>query len=78
LRIGITEHMALPVFDALTQGAHRLRWVAEASSMQAYADANAAMLDSIDLLFAVWDGVPSAKTGGTAVRSRPPAPGTCR
>lgn len=55
-----------PVLDALAVRAARVRYIAEASSMQAYAEANAAMLDSIDLLFAVWDGVPSAKTGGTA------------
>lgn len=56
----------LPVFDALADRAERVRYIAEASSMQAYAEANAAMLDAIDLLLAVWDGVPSAKTGGTA------------
>lgn len=56
----------LPTFDALAARAHTLRFVAESSSMQAYADANAAMLDTVDLLLAVWDGVPSTKTGGTA------------
>jgi hypothetical protein len=56
----------LPAFDALAARAHDIRYVAEASSMQAYAEANAAMLDAVDLLLAVWDGVPSAKTGGTA------------
>ncbi|MFC3494924.1 hypothetical protein [Glycomyces rhizosphaerae] len=56
----------LPAFDALADRAEHVRYIAEASSTQAYAEANAAMLDAIDLLLAVWDGVPSAKTGGTA------------
>jgi hypothetical protein len=62
-RVG-TGH--LPVFDALAVRAEPVRYIAEASSVQAYAEANAAMLDAIDVLFAVWDGVPSEKTGGTA------------
>ena len=36
--------------------------------MQAYDDANAEMLDEVDLVLAVWDGEPSPewKRGGTA------------
>ncbi|MCH7229740.1 hypothetical protein L0U85_02530 [Glycomyces sp. L485] len=58
----------LPVFDTLVAQAHTTRYVAEASSMQAYDQANAAMLDSVDRMLAVWDGQPSPswKTGGTA------------
>ncbi|GAB3656397.1 hypothetical protein GCM10028833_31980 [Glycomyces tarimensis] len=58
----------LPVFDALVEQAHTTRYVAEASSMQAYDQANAEMLESVDRMIAVWDGQPSPewKTGGTA------------
>ncbi|MDA1362377.1 hypothetical protein O1R50_22320 [Glycomyces luteolus] len=58
----------LPVFDGLVQRAHVKRYIAKASSMQAYEDANAQMLSSVDLLLAVWDGQPSpeGKKGGTA------------
>lgn len=58
----------LPMFDDLMQRAHRTRYVAEASSMQAYEAANAQMLSTVDLLLAVWDGRPSppGKSGGTA------------
>jgi hypothetical protein len=58
----------LPVFDALVRRAHDVRFVAEASSMQAYEDANAAMLETVDVLIAIWDGQPSpeGKRGGTA------------
>ncbi|MDN3238767.1 hypothetical protein [Glycomyces tritici] len=55
-----------PVLDALAARAASVTYVAETSSVQAYAAANDAMLASIDLLLAVWDGVPSAKPGGTA------------
>jgi hypothetical protein len=36
--------------------------------MQAYEDANTAMLDTVDLMVAIWDGQPSPewKRGGTA------------
>jgi hypothetical protein len=58
----------LPVFDALVRRAHDVRFVAEASSMQAYEDANGAMLETVDAMIAVWDGQPSpvGKRGGTA------------
>lgn len=58
----------LPVFDTLVAQAHTTRYVAEASSMQAYDQANAALVDSVDRMLAVWDGQPSPtwKTGGTA------------
>ncbi|WP_205326990.1 hypothetical protein [Glycomyces sp. YM15] len=58
----------LPTFDALVQQAHTVRYAADVSSMDAYEAANAAMLDSIDVLWAVWDGQPSPawKHGGTA------------
>lgn len=55
-----------PVLDALAARAANVDYIAETSSVQAYAAANDAMLASIDLLFAVWDGVPSPKPGGTA------------
>jgi hypothetical protein len=55
-----------PVLDALAARAANVSYIAETSSVQAYAAANDAMLASIDLLLAVWDGVPSAKPGGTA------------
>jgi hypothetical protein len=56
------------VFDNLVARAHDVRYVAEASSMQAYEDANTAMLKTIDFMIAVWDGQPSPawKRGGTA------------
>lgn len=55
-------------FDALSARAHMIRYAADASSMQAYEEANAQMLDSVELLLAVWDGRPSPewKKGGTA------------
>jgi hypothetical protein len=57
-----------PTFDALVERAHATRYIADASSMQAYEDANAAMLAEVDLMLAVWDGQPSPewKKGGTA------------
>ncbi|GAA2134303.1 hypothetical protein [Glycomyces algeriensis] len=55
-----------PVLDALTARAHRISYVAETSSVAAYAAANDAMLASVDRLLAVWDGLPSPKPGGTA------------
>ncbi|MEV3936772.1 hypothetical protein AB0K52_12445 [Glycomyces sp. NPDC049804] len=58
----------LPTFDVLVRQAHTVRYAADASSMDAYEAANAAMLDSVDVLWAVWDGEPSpaGKYGGTA------------
>ncbi|GAA1663056.1 hypothetical protein GCM10009830_05510 [Glycomyces endophyticus] len=56
----------LPTFDALVSQAHKIRYIAEASSMQVYAQANTTMIETIDILYAVWDGKPSTKTGGTA------------
>jgi hypothetical protein len=58
----------LPTFDALVKRAHTVRYAAAASSMDAYEAANVAMLDSVDVLWAVWDGEPSPawKHGGTA------------
>ncbi|GAA2271632.1 hypothetical protein GCM10009853_026760 [Glycomyces scopariae] len=56
----------LPTFDALVRQAHKIRYIAETSSMQVYAEANTAMIETIDILYAVWDGKPSTKTGGTA------------
>lgn len=58
----------LPTFDALVGAAAEVRYIAESSSMQAYDDANAEMLDEVDLMLAVWDGEPSPewKRGGTA------------
>lgn len=60
------EH--LPTFDALVSAATEVRYIAESSSMQAYDDANAEMLDEVDFILAVWDGEPSPKwkRGGTA------------
>jgi hypothetical protein len=60
------QHLAM--FDALVDQADEIRYVAEASSMQAYDQANAEMLDGADYILAVWDGQPSPewKTGGTA------------
>lgn len=55
-----------PVLDSLTARAASVSYIAGTSSVQAYAAANDAMLASIDLLLAVWDGVPSPKPGGTA------------
>jgi hypothetical protein len=57
-----------PVFDDLVGRAHDIRYVAEESSMQAYEDANTAMLATVDWMIAVWDGQPSPawKRGGTA------------
>jgi hypothetical protein len=56
----------LPTFDALVSQAHKIRYIAEASSMQVYAEANTTMIETIEVLYAVWDGKPSTKTGGTA------------
>jgi hypothetical protein len=58
----------LPLFDDLVRRAHRTRYIAETSSMPAYAEANAEMIESVDRLLAVWDGRPSPtrKQGGTA------------
>ncbi|MEU5871426.1 hypothetical protein AB0A73_07650 [Glycomyces sp. NPDC047369] len=56
----------LATFDALVNQAHEVRYIAEASSMQVYAQANTTMIETIDILYAVWDGKPSTKTGGTA------------
>ncbi|GAB3999397.1 hypothetical protein GCM10029992_28060 [Glycomyces albus] len=61
----------LPAFDALVEAAAETRYVAEVSSMQAYDQANATMLESVDRMLAVWDGQPSPdwKTGGLRTRS---------
>ncbi|MEU6860432.1 hypothetical protein AB0B28_16375 [Glycomyces sp. NPDC046736] len=56
----------LPTFDALVAQAHETRYIADASSMQVYAEANTFMIESVDVLYAVWDGQASSKTGGTA------------
>jgi hypothetical protein len=55
----------LPLFDSLIQQASLVRYVASASSLQAYAQANEAMVASVDRLIAVWDGRLSSKQGST-------------
>ncbi|MCD0446311.1 hypothetical protein LO763_22105 [Glycomyces sp. A-F 0318] len=58
----------LDVFDALAAAAVEVQYVAAASSMGAYEQANDRMLESVEVLWAVWDGQssPSWKRGGTA------------
>jgi hypothetical protein len=58
----------LDTFDELVAQAAVTRYVAETSSMKAYEEANAHILDTVELLLAVWDGQPSPewKKGGTA------------
>jgi hypothetical protein len=58
----------LETFDDLVDRAYVTRYAAGTSSMQAYEEANAQMLGSVELMLAVWDGQPSPewKKGGTA------------
>ena len=56
----------LPVFDSLVAQAYKVRYIADRSSIEAYALANAAMIGNVDVMFAVWDGESVIKTGGTA------------
>jgi hypothetical protein len=58
------EH--LPLFDALVGQASSVRYIASASSLAVYAQANEAMIACVDQIFAVWDGRPSTKQGSTA------------
>jgi hypothetical protein len=54
-------------FDELLDRATKVRTMPFAhSSRKAYLAASSDMLDRCDLLFAVWDGGPSRKTGDTA------------
>jgi hypothetical protein len=54
-------------FRALLRQASSVRAAVPArSEPQAYAAANDLMLDSVDQLVAVWNGVPSRRVGGTA------------
>jgi hypothetical protein len=56
-------------YGALLQRASSVRAAGAAAAKtepQAYAAANSLMLDSVDRLIAVWNGVPSRKLGGTA------------
>lgn len=57
----------LPQFDWLMRQADAVRFMPYAkSNRDAYAAANAALISSVDRLFAVWDGGPSGSRGGTA------------
>jgi hypothetical protein len=59
------EHAAQ--FDALLDQAARVRTIEDPRDRRTgYAAANDAVLDSVDELVAVWDGVPAAEVGGTA------------
>jgi len=59
------EHAAL--FDSLVRRASRVRVMPfDESDRTAYEAANEALLDSVDLLLAVWDGGSPADRGGTA------------
>ncbi|MEV4889088.1 hypothetical protein AB0K48_06845 [Nonomuraea sp. NPDC055795] len=54
-------------FDALIEAATKVRTMDfDNASREAYEAANAAVLDSIDELVAVWDGTGAAGIGGTA------------
>lgn len=56
-----------PRFDDLVRRADRVRTMTfETSGRAAYQAAALAVLDTADLLVAVWDGVPSDSPGGTA------------
>lgn len=56
-----------PVFDGLLRQAGSVRITdCDTAGPRAYAVANDLMLDSVDRLFAVWNGVASDKLGGTA------------
>ncbi|WP_207386153.1 SLOG family protein [Protofrankia symbiont of Coriaria ruscifolia] len=65
------EHKVKPdhaeLFDSLVRRAARV-WVMphDVSNRAAYEAANEALLDSVDLLLAVWDGRAPADRGGTA------------
>jgi hypothetical protein len=53
-------------FDRLLTAAHSVRTTGfERSCRQAYLAAGAALLASVDLLVAVWDGRPATRTGST-------------
>jgi hypothetical protein len=55
-----------PEFDELLAGARAVAYAAESSGAEAYVAANQLLLDSIDVLVAVWDGLPCADPASTA------------
>jgi hypothetical protein len=55
-----------PVFDELLSGARAVAYAAESSDAAAYVAASRLLLDRIDVLLAVWDGLPCADPASTA------------
>lgn len=56
----------LAIFDSLVAQACGVKYIAESSSTGAYVRANAAMIERVDMMIAVWDGKSAFKIGGTA------------
>lgn len=62
----VTEEHA-PTFDALIEQAAEIRILPfQTANRDAYAAANEELLRTVDVLFAVWDGVPGADVGSTS------------
>src|SRR6185437_16614350 len=62
----VVPHDERPQFDELLAGARVVVYAAESSGAEAYVAANHLLLDRIDRLVAVWDGLPCADAASTA------------
>lgn len=62
----ILRYHETAAFDQLLSNARRIRHAAGASNRRAYARAGRLLVKECEVLFAVWDGTPSRRTGDTA------------